>query len=160
MKSAKKEARPLENLAFRLTPLIVSVVTIIIYTDTHSLHPFLTSYARSMGASILMAGAIIAAYSVFEDIFEYTAGYLMDKTGRKRIFIVVGMLGDAVAMILYSMVGSPFALLGVRLFHGLSGSIAGPGIMSLISQIPHPLSKLETKMELYGTSIILASIVG
>jgi MFS family permease len=38
--------------------------------------------------------------------------------------------------------------------------MAGPGIMSLISQIPHPLSKLGAKMGLYGTSIILASIVG
>lgn len=144
----------------RLTPLLVSIVTVIVYLDTHSLHPFLASYARGMGASVLMVGMIIAAYSVFEDLFEYVAGYLMDKTGHKKIFIFAGMVGDAVAMVLYSLVGSPMALLGVRLAHGVSGSMAGPGIMSLMSQIPHPLSKLGARMGLYGTTIIMASIIG
>ncbi|MBN2360332.1 MAG: MFS transporter [Deltaproteobacteria bacterium] len=152
--------KPSEGLAVRLTPLLVSVVTVLVYADTHALHPFLASYARALGSSVFMAGVIVAAYSVFEDLFEYAAGYLMDRTGRKRFFIFAGMLGDAVVMVLYGLVASPLQLLGVRLLHGLSGSVAGPGIMSLVAQIPHPLSRLGARMGLYGTSIILASIVG
>lgn len=143
-----------------LTPILVSVIAVIIYVDTHSLHPILSRYAKSMGASVVMAGIIVAAYSIFEDLFEFIFGYLMDKFGRKKIFILLGMIGDSLAMLLYAFSGSPISLLGVRFFHGFSGSVAGPAIMSLVSEIPHPLAKLGARMGLYGSSIILASIIG
>lgn len=149
-----------ERLRQTLTPILVSILTVLFYVDTHSLHPILAQYARELGATILLAGVIVAAYSVFEDLFEFMFGYLMDKVGRRKLFLLGGLLGDGLAMLLYAFSGNPLMLLGARLFHGLSGSVAGPGIMSLTAEIPHPLAKLGAKMGLYGTSIILASVVG
>ncbi len=149
-----------ERVGEALTPVLVSLLTVIIYIDTHALHPILAHYSRKLGATVLMAGVIVAAYSVFEDVFEFAFGYLMDKFGHKKIFLLGGLVGDGLAMILYAISGSPLMLLGTRFFHGFSGSVAGPGIMSLTAEIPHPLAKLGARMGLYGTSLILASIIG
>ncbi len=149
-----------DDLAEKLTPLIISVVTVLIYIDTHSLHPFLSTYATELGATVLMAGLIVAAYSLFEDVFEVVFGYIMDRKGKRRIFLVGGLMGDGVNMLLYALSRNPIHLLLTRISHGFSGSVAGPAIMSLTAETPHPLAKLGARMGLYGTSIILATIIG
>lgn len=148
------------KLAERLTPTILSIITIIVYIDTHSLLPFISKYATQLGADIFFAGIIIAAYSLTEDIFEIVSGYLMDIKGKRKTFVLSGMLGDGVSMILYYISRNPLQLFFTRLVHGFSGSFAGPGIMSLTADCPHPLTKLGARMGLYGTSIIAATIIG
>ena len=97
----------MRNLRERLTPVILSIVTVLIYIDTHSLHPFLSIFAGELGAGLLMTGIIIASYSVFEDIFEILTGYIMDVKRARRKFLIIGFLGDAVNMFLYSIVKTP-----------------------------------------------------
>lgn len=46
-------------------------------------------------------------------------------------------------MLLYSTVKSPLLLIPVRIVHGISGSMAGPSIMSMTSDVPHPLARLN-----------------
>ncbi len=144
----------------RLTPFIVALITTIVYMDTHSLHPFLSSYAGEMGAGLFLTGVIIASYSVLEDICEIPVGYVMDRVGRRKAFVQAGLIGDALAMVLYALSRNPLHLLVTRLIHGFTGSFAGPSIMALMGDIPHPLSKLGARMGIYGSSIILATIVG
>lgn len=144
----------------RLTPILLSLVTVIVYIDTHTLHPFLALYAVGLGAGTLMVGIIIAAYSLFEDVFEVPIGYVMDKIGRRRGFLIGGLIADAGNMILYALSSNPLQLLGVRVLHGAGGSVAGPAIMSLTADVPHPLAKMGARMGLYGTSIIAATVIG
>jgi len=148
------------TLAEKFTPAILSIITIIVYIDTHSLIPFISKYATQLGADVFLAGVIIAAYSLFEDAFEITFGYLMDIKGKRKAFVLRGMLGDGVSLILYYLSRNPIHLLFTRVVHGFTGSFAGPGIMSLTADCPHPLTKLGARMGLYGTSIIAATIIG
>lgn len=144
----------------RWTPLIISLVTLIVYLDTHSLHPFLASYARELGAAPLMVGIIVAAYSLAEDSFEAPLGYIMDKIGKRKFLLMVGLIADAAAMIAYSFSRIPEHLLLSRVFHGFGGAIAGPAIMSLVADVPHPLARMGARMGLYGSTIGISVIIG
>lgn len=108
----------------------------------------------------MMTGLIIAAYSIFEDLCEVLFGYVMDVKHSRRKFLMFGLVGDAVAMLLYSLAKLPIHLLMVRVWHGISGSVAGPSIMSMTADVPHPLAKLGARMGLYGTTIILSVMIG
>jgi len=107
-----------------------------------------------------MVGLIIAVYSLFEDIFEMPAGYVMDKLGRRKQFLIVGIIMDAIVMLIYSFCRTPQQLLMVRIFHGIGGSLAGPAMMSLVADVPHPLAKMGARMGVYGSSIGLSVIIG
>ncbi len=146
--------------SLKRTPLVVSLVTVIVYIDTHSLHPFLASYAVVLGATPLMSGLIIAAYSIFEDVFEMPAGYVMDKLGRRKQLLIVGAIMDAISMFVYSLCRTPQQLLLARILHGVGGALAGPAMMSLVADVPHPLAKMGARMGVYGASIGLSVILG
>jgi len=75
----------------RTTPLLISLVTVLAYIDTHSLHPFLSVYAGALGAGILLTDIIIASFSLSEDLFEIISEYLMDKFKRRKSFLVFGV---------------------------------------------------------------------
>jgi MFS family permease len=148
------------SILVKLTPLIVSIVTFVGYVDTHSLHPFLSTYAKELGADVVMIGIIIAAYSFFQDVLEIPAGYFMDRRGKRKLLLSVGLTLDAMSMILYSISTTPHHLLGVRILHGLGGAFMGPAMMSLMADVPHPLARMGARMGVYGFPIGLASTVG
>ena len=147
------------RLRARLTPVLLSLLTFIIYLDTHSLHPFLADYAAALGALPFMVGLIVAVYSLCADVLEVPFGYLMRKLKRK-LFLAAGLLVDSFSMFLYSICLSPIHLLGVRIVHGAGGAVAGPAIMSLTADVPHPLARMGARMGLYGASIALAATAG
>jgi len=141
----------------RALPLLSSV-TFIGFLDTTLLVPVLALYAAELGAGVGIAGLVIGLYSIANTPANILFGWLIDRVGHK-LPLVGGLIGDALAMVMYSLCRSPLHLSLVRVFHGISGAAAGPATMSAIAG--YSGAKREGRgMGVYGMSIAAANLVG
>jgi MFS family permease len=138
--------------------IIASLVTFLGFLDTHLLIPVISLYASSLGAGIGVTGLIIGLYSVANTPANILFGRLIDRTGFKKP-LIIGMVGDAVGMFLYSVCRIPLHLAFVRIFHGISGGLIGPSTMSIATDISKEDRKGRT-LSFYGMSLAAATLAG
>jgi len=137
---------------------IASVVTFIGFLDTHLLIPIMALYAAELGAGLELIGVIIGIYSLSHTPANILFGRLIDRVGFK-VPLVVGLIGDALSMFLYSVSRLPVHLVLVRVLHGVTGALIGPATMSVIAD--YSISAHKGKMmSFYGMSIAAATLVG
>lgn len=126
---------PQQSTLAARTPLTVAyILTFIAFVDTFALLPTMGPYATALGATGLGIGLAIGAYSVTDIIFNVVGGTMIDRAGRRR-FALMGFGIITVAMILYPLVNSVGALIGVRLLHGVGGGILIPAVYTLIGDL-------------------------
>jgi len=148
----------LKERQYRRVLPIISVVTFIGFLDTHLLIPIMSLFASELGASVGIAGLIIGLYSVTNTPANILFGRLIDKIGYK-LPLTIGIIGDAVSMLLYSVCGLPIHLALVRVLHGTSGGLVGPATMSVTADYGNRVQKGRT-MAFYGMSMATATLVG
>lgn len=144
--------------AEKFTIFITSIVTMITFIDTHAILPILSLYASELGATTTMVGIIVGAYSLVHTPLNIPLGRLADKIGR-RLSIVIGLVSDAISMLLYSLSTLPFHLLCVRVFHGIGGSLNTPATLTVAGDVA-PVRRRGRMMAIYGISISIALIIG
>jgi MFS family permease len=137
---------------------IVSVVTFLGFLDTHLLVPIMALYASELGASVGIVGLIIGLYSITNTPANILFGRLVDRVGYK-LPLIVGLVGDAVGMFLYSVCRLPVHLALVRVWHGATGGMVGPATMSAITYHGGGTRKGRS-MAFYGMSLAAATLVG
>ena len=97
----------------RRTLPIISTVTFTGFLDTTLLVPIMALYAEELGAGVGITGLIIGLYSIVNTPANILFGRLIDKVGHK-LPLIFGLLGDALAMVFYSLCHLPLHLtLGV-----------------------------------------------
>lgn len=87
-------------------------------------YPLLPFYASRMGASAMMVGALVAAFSVAQLISAPAWGWMSDRYGR-RPAILFGLLVSAVAYVIFAFAGSLWLLFVSRLIQGVGGGTIG-----------------------------------
>ena len=137
---------------------VVSLVTFIGFLDTHLLIPVMALYAYDLGASVGIVGLVIGLYSIVNTPANIFFGRLVDRVGFK-LPLMVGLVGDAVGMLLYSLCRLPVHLALVRVFHGITGGLVGPSTMSAISGQAGETRRGRV-MAVYGMSLAAATLVG
>lgn len=105
-----------------------------------------------------MIGLIVGLYSITNTPANIFFGRLIDKVGYKKP-LIAGLLGDAICMLSYSICALPIHLVILRIFHGMTGGLAGPATMFAAVEHAHE-SKKGRAMGLYGMSIGIATLVG
>ena len=133
-------------------------ITFVGFLDTHLLIPIMALYAAQLGARVGVVGLIIGLYSIANAPANILFGRIIDRVGA-RVPLTFGLLGDALAMFLYSLCRVPFHLILVRVFHGISGGIIGPATMS-ITAADSTSQKGGRTMAFYGMSLAAATLVG
>jgi MFS family permease len=133
-------------------------VTFVGFLDTHLLIPVVALYAWDLGASVGVIGVIVGLYSIANTPANIVLGRLVDRWGYKKP-LIAGLVGDAVAMLLYALCRLPFHLALVRLFHGLTGGVVGPATMSATAEHGSDVQKGRA-MAFYGAALGLATLVG
>lgn len=141
----------------RVLPLI-SAVTFLSFLDTPLLIPIMALYATELGASVGIIGLIIGLFSIVGTPASIFFGRLVDRFGYKMP-LIAGLIGDAVALFLYTLCRSPFQLALVRALHGASSAVAGPATMSVMADYAARPTKGKV-MAFYGISIAAANLVG
>lgn len=137
---------------------VISAVTFVGFLDTHLLIPVMSLYAAEMGAGVGTVGLIIGLYSIVNTPANILFGRLVDRFGY-RLLLIVGLLGDAAGMFLYSLCRLPAHLILVRILHGIAGGIVGPSTMAAASYLGGERRQGRT-MAFYGMSLASATLVG
>ncbi|EMA39051.1 MFS transporter [Halococcus hamelinensis] len=83
----------------------------------------------------LVTGIILSAFGFFSTALQPIAGYLSDRTGSRRIFIVVGLLILTVANFVYSLVDSYALMLAIRGLQGIGVAITIPSTVALVNEV-------------------------
>lgn len=137
---------------------VLSVVTFVGFLDTHLLIPIMSLYLTDMGIGLEIVGLIIGVYSIVNTPANIGFGRVVDRWGFK-LPLVIGLLGDAVSMFLYTISRRPVHFFLVRIMHGLSGGMVGPATMSAIAEQTSAGNRGHI-MAFYGMAIASATLVG
>lgn len=137
---------------------IASIVTFIGFLDTYLLIPVMALYATELGAGVGTVGLIVGLYSLTNTPANILFGRLIDRVGYK-IPLILGLIGDALSMFLYSICRLPVHMALVRILHGVAGAAIGPATMSVMAGYSKLLQRGRT-MSFYGASMGLATLVG
>jgi MFS family permease len=137
---------------------VISVVTFLGFLDTHLLIPIMALYAFELGAGIGIVGLIVGLYSITNTPANIFLGRLVDRFSYK-LPLIIGLIGDAVGMFLYSLCRLPVHLALVRVLHGITGGVVGPATMSAIAYHGGG-TRRGRAMAVYGMSLAAATLVG
>ena len=137
---------------------VASVVTFLGFLDTYLVIPIIALYAAELNASVQIIGLIVGLYSLVNTPANVLFGRLIDRVGYK-IPLVLGLIGDAVSMFLYSVCRLPVHMALVRILHGITGATIGPATMSIMAGYSE-VKRRGSTMGLYGISMGIATLVG
>ena len=122
-----------ENRTGRLAVWTIQAVVVVAFLDLFMQLPVISAYARSLGATASMGGAIVGMYSASNIVGNAFAGALLDRLDHKRL-IGIGLLLTAATLYLYPFVATPGQLLALRVFHGLAAGVLAPGAFAMLGQ--------------------------
>lgn len=137
---------------------ILYFIIIVSFLDTFIQLPIITPYALDLGASHLLAGSIVAVYSLSNMVGNIFGGHWIDKYGRKRM-LFLGMLFAGMILLFYPIAQTGWQLFFVRFFHGLAGGVLIPAAFAYVGDQTKANSRGKT-MALTGACIGTAAIIG
>ena len=137
---------------------LIYLFILVSFIDTFSQLPIVSPFALGLGASPLMIGLIIGAYSFTNIIGNIISGYFIDNKGVKGV-ATIGLLATSFTLFAYTFVVNPSQLIVVRLFHGLAGGLLVPASFSFLSKMKID-RKQSIRMAFSGATVGLASIIG
>jgi MFS family permease len=107
-----------------------------------SLLPILPLYIKDLNATAQELGIIMGSFAVGLLLFRPYLGKMVDSGGRKLV-LIVGILVAMTAPIAYLFVTQKFALIGVRIFHGISIAAFATAYNALVADISPPQHRGE-----------------
>lgn len=108
--------------ATRRTLALFSVSTFLFWASLYVYVPILPLYAQQVGASFTMVGLIVGAYGVSQFFLRLPLGVWSDNIGRRKPFIVAGMLTAAAGAVGLALSSDPWLLFLSRGLTGVSAS--------------------------------------
>lgn len=121
--------------------------------------PLLPGYADSMGASGVSIGFIVAGYSASRAIIMPFIGRLSDRTGRRKLFIVVGLFLCTVFSLGYIWATNVVELIVVRVLHGIAAGLVVPIARTYVGDLS-PEGEEATWMSYFNASFLAGIGVG
>ena len=137
---------------------ILFIIIVVSFLDTFIQLPIITPYAMDLGASHLLAGSIVAIYSLTNMVGNIFGGHWIDRYGRKRL-LLLGMLFVAIILLFYPLAQNGWQLFIIRFFHGLAGGVLIPAAFAYVGDISKAKTRGRT-MAFTGAGIGIAAITG
>lgn len=120
--------------------------------------PILPFYVTQFGGGGSAMGGLMAIYGVMQFIFAPLWGSVSDRYGRKPI-LMVGVLGNALAQLLYGFSTQLWMLFAARALAGILSSATLPTAMAYIGDSTEE-SERSGKMGMIGAAMGLGMVVG
>jgi len=98
--------------------------------------PLLPFYATDLGAGGLQVGLLVTVYSAVQLVMAPLWGRISDRFGRRRV-LILGLLGSAVAYIIFARADSLALLFLSRIVGGIGGSTI-PVAQAYIADVTPP----------------------
>ncbi|WP_458948468.1 MFS transporter [Oceanobacillus sp. CAU 1775] len=137
---------------------VLFIIIVVSFLDTFIQLPIITPYAMELGASHLLAGSIVAIYSLTNMVGNIFGGHWIDRYGRKRM-LLTGMFLVAIILIFYPLAQNGWQLFFIRFFHGLAGGVLIPAAFAYVGDISKSKTRGRT-MAFTGAGIGIAAITG
>jgi len=115
--------------------------------------PILPLYVETFAASGLMIGIIMGAFSLSRGLLGPFVGRLSDHIGRKR-FILAGLGIFAVVSLCYSLAGSVWQLILIRIIQGAASVMVTPIAQGYVGDMA-PIGKEGQVMNLFYSSMFI-----
>jgi len=115
----------------RKPTLILSFTLLVVMLGYGMVLPVMPFYIEALGAGGRELGWLMASYSLMQLIFAPLWGTLSDRIGRKPV-LTVGVLGYAVALLLFGLAKSYWMLFAARSLSGILSSATMPTAMAYI----------------------------
>ena len=133
-------------------------IIMVSFLDTFIQLPIITPYALQLGASNILAGGIVAIYSLTNMIGNIIGGHWIDRFGRKRM-LFIGMLAASIILLLYPYAQTGEQLFVIRFLHGLAGGLLIPAAFAYVGDQTSKRSRGKA-MAITGACIGTAAIIG
>jgi len=141
----------------RSTLPLISALTFLSFLDTPLLIPIMALFATQLNANIGMVGFIIGIHAAVGTPASIYFGRIVDRYSYK-VPLILGLMGDTIGLLLYTVCQNPVQLIMVRMLHGVSSAVAGPATMS--AMVEYSRTAKGKVMAFYGISIAMANLVG
>jgi Arabinose efflux permease len=132
--------------------------TLVLFMSFYLLLPTLPLYITQLGGSELHVGLASGIFTLAAVMFRPVVGTLLDRYGR-RPFILWGMLGFVLSMLLYNWAGAIAILLALRIFHGVSWAFSTTAVGTSVTDVIPP-SRRGEGMGWFGVATTAAMAVG
>ena len=148
--------------ASQRTVILFSIGIILFWAAMYVYTPVFPVYASSLGATGTIVGLAVGAYGLTQMILRIPLGIWSDAIGKRRIFVVAGMLICAIAAVGFVFSTTPSGLI---LFRGVMGVSAATWVCSTVlftSYFPnrHPSYPLSIMTFCSATGQVVAVMLG
>lgn len=106
----------------RYMMVVFAMTTTFFWFSLYAYVPELATYGESLGASYRMIGIIAGSYGLTQLIFRIPLGIVSDAIGRRKPFILFGLMISLLSSMVTFISPTPISLLMTRLLAGLSAS--------------------------------------
>ena len=113
----------------RIATLFITLVVVML--GFGMIIPILPFYIIEFGAGGSAMGLLMATYAIMQFIFSPIWGGVSDRIGRKPV-LMIGVLGNAIAQILFGFSTELWMLIGARVLAGILSSATLPTAMAYI----------------------------
>ena len=84
---------------------------------------------------VAIAGVVLSLFGFVNSPLQPVTGRLSDRTGRRKIFVLVGLVLIAVSGFAYSLASAYWHLVGLRVFQGVAGALIIPTTVALVNDL-------------------------
>ena len=123
---------------------------------------FLPKYLQALGASTPIIGLFGTAEDFFDAIYQYPGGWIADRLGRRRAFLIFIALASAGYVVYYFASSWPLVFVGLALVMAWQ-SMASPAIFAIIGDsLPQERRAMGFTLQsiLKRVPIVIAPIIG
>ena len=141
-----------------LIALTVTLATFMEVLDTSIANVALPHIAGSVGASQEEATWVLTSYLVSSAVILPISGWLSDRFGRKRFYMVCVVMFTACSL-LCGLAPTLPALIIARILQGLGGGGLAPSEQAILADT-FPIEKRGQAFALYGMAVVVAPAIG
>ncbi|MEM5815303.1 MAG: MFS transporter [Candidatus Aenigmatarchaeota archaeon] len=114
--------------------LVLALAQFFVALSTGFIGPVYAIYFEKIVGDTSLVAFIIGIYWIIVGILEIFSGYLVDKIGKGKVFLIGGVL-SSIAMVMYSFVESFFTLLFVEVLNAIGYSLQIPSFFSILAEV-------------------------
>ena len=141
---------------------LVALATFLFWFSLYVYVPFLPGHTESLGASAAMVGTVVAAYAVAQLVLRIPIGIWADSLGRRKPFVVAGLLFAALGALGLGLSPGPWFLFVSRAVTGVAAVAWVPAMVLYVSY--HSAQKVPRAMGVImgvnGSAQLTAALVG
>ena len=155
-------ARLTDYLSLERNVSIASAAVFLLGLGEELWKKFLPKYLEALGASTPIIGLFGTAEDFFDAVYQYPGGWIADRLGRRRAFLIFITLASAGYVVYYFASSWPFVFVGLALVMAWQ-SMASPAIFAVIGDsLPRDRRAMGFTLQsiLKRVPIVIAPIIG